>query len=104
MRDVGVLIWEALQGRFTTFGHFTFTQFLREGNINYFHFDKEETEIQRMSFLIGLSIAMKKHHDRSNSHKGKHSTGAGFQFRSEDHCHHSGKHGSMQADMVLERV
>jgi hypothetical protein len=28
--------------------------------------------------------------------------GAGFQFQSSGHYHHSGKHGSMQAELVLE--
>ena len=46
---------------------------------------------------------MKKHHDHGNSYKGKHLIGAGLQFRDLVHYHHGGKHGSMQADMVLEK-
>lgn len=36
------------------------------------------------------------------THKGKHLVGAGLQFSSLVHYHHGGKHGSVQADMVLE--
>jgi hypothetical protein len=46
---------------------------------------------------------MKRQHDHSNSYKGKHLTGAGLQLRSVVHYHHGGKHGSKQADMVLEK-
>ena len=30
------------------------------------------------------------------------SLGLAYGFRGSVHCHHGGKHGSMQADMVLE--
>ena len=53
--------------------------------------------------LVKVSLALKRHHDRWNSYKGKHSIGDGLQFRGLIHCHHSRKHGGMQADMVLER-
>ena len=33
----------------------------------------------------------------------KHLIGAGLQFRGLVHCHHGGKHGSVQAGMVLEK-
>ena len=46
---------------------------------------------------------MKKHCDHGNSYKGKHLTGTGLQFRGLIHYHHGRKHGSMQADMVLEK-
>ena len=46
---------------------------------------------------------MKRHRGYSNSYKGWHLIGAGVQFRGLVHCHHGGKHGGMQADMVLER-
>ena len=49
------------------------------------------------------SIAVKRHHDHSNSYKGKHLIGPGLQVQSLVHCHHGGKHGGMQADLVLER-
>lgn len=42
-------------------------------------------------------MAGKLYHDQGNSDKGKHLVGAGL------HCHHGGKHGSMQIDMVLEK-
>jgi hypothetical protein len=35
--------------------------------------------------------------------RGKHLIGAGFPFRGLVYCHNGGKHGSMQADLVLER-
>ena len=38
------------------------------------------------------------------THKGKHLVGAGLQFSSLVHYHHGGKHGSVQADMVLEEL
>jgi hypothetical protein len=37
------------------------------------------------------------------SYKGKHFIGTGLQFRVLAHCCHGGKHGSMQAAMVLEK-
>ena len=46
---------------------------------------------------------MKGYYDHGNSYKGKHLIGAGLQFRGSVHCHHGGKHGSMQADVVLEK-
>jgi hypothetical protein len=46
---------------------------------------------------------VKRHHDQSNSYKEKHLIGAGIQFRGLVHYHHGGKHGSMQADMMLKK-
>ena len=40
---------------------------------------------------------MKRHNDHGNSYKGKYLSGAGLHY-----CH-GGKHGGMQADMVLEK-
>ena len=40
-----------------------------------------------------------KHHGHSNSYKENHLTGADLQFRGLVHYHH----GSIQADMVLEK-
>ena len=51
--------------------------------------------------MPGISIAVKRHHDQSNSYKGKHLTGAGLQFRSLVHCHYGGKHGGTQVGTVL---
>ena len=39
-------------------------------------------------------IAVKSHHEHSNSCKGKHLLGAGLQFRGLVHYRHGGKHGS----------
>ena len=51
--------------------------------------------------LIQCPIVVKRHHDHGHSYKGKCLIGACLQrfgpFR------HGGKHGSMQADVVLER-
>lgn len=49
---------------------------------------------------VRITIAMKKHHDHGNSDNRKHLFGAGLQLA---HYHHSGRHGVMQADMVLDR-
>jgi hypothetical protein len=53
-----------------------------------------------VSVLAGISIAVKRHHDRSNSYKGK---GLAYRFRGLVHYCHDRKHGHMQADMVLKR-
>jgi hypothetical protein len=45
---------------------------------------------------IRVSTAGKRHHDHRNSYKGKPLIGVGLV-----HCHHSRKHGSVQADTVL---
>jgi hypothetical protein len=44
-----------------------------------------------------------RHHDHRNSYKGKHLIGAGLHFRGSVHYHQSGKHGSMQTNMVQEK-
>ena len=46
---------------------------------------------------------MKRHHDQDNLYKGKHLIGAGLQFQSFSPLSSWKKHGSMQADMVLEK-
>jgi hypothetical protein len=50
-----------------------------------------------------VSVAVKRHHDHSNSYKGKHLIGDGLWFRGLICFCHGWKHGGMQADMVLER-
>jgi hypothetical protein len=50
--------------------------------------------------MVDLSIAMQRHHDHSDSYKEKYSIG--LPFRVLVHYCHGGKHGGMQADMVLE--
>ena len=57
----------------------------------------------RGAVLFGVLFPSKKHHDQSNSYKGKHLVGAGLQFRGSVHYYHGGKHGIMQADVVLEK-
>jgi hypothetical protein len=51
---------------------------------------------------LGVSIAVKRH-DQGNTYKGQYLIGAGLHFRGSVYYHHGGKHGSMQADMVLEK-
>ena len=46
---------------------------------------------------------MKGHHDHGNSYKGKLSLGLAYSLRGSARYHHGGKHGSMQADLVLEK-
>lgn len=43
------------------------------------------------------------HHEQGNSYKGKHLIGPGLWFKGLIHYHHGGEHGSIQADMVLEK-
>jgi hypothetical protein len=47
-------------------------------------------------------IAVKRHCDQGKSYKGKHFIGASLQFQRLVHYHHSGKPGSVQANMVLK--
>jgi len=53
--------------------------------------------------LVRVFIAVKRHHDHCNSYKGKHLIVAGLQCRDLVHFCHGGKHGGMQADMVLRK-
>jgi hypothetical protein len=47
-------------------------------------------------------MAMKRHHDQSNSYKEKH-LGMDYGFRGLVHYHHVRKHGELKADMILEK-
>ena len=53
--------------------------------------------------LNQYSIVVKKHHNPSKFYKRKHLIVAGLQFRGSVHYHHGRKHGSMLADMVLQK-
>jgi hypothetical protein len=54
--------------------------------------------------LARISIVEKRCHDHSSSYKRKHfELGLHYSFRGSAHYRHSGKHGSTQADMVLEK-
>lgn len=55
------------------------------------------------SVLVGVSPVVKRYHGHSNSYKRIHLVRAGLQFTGLVHYHHGGKHGGMQAGMVLER-
>jgi len=53
---------------------------------------------------LRVSIVVKRHHDHSNSYKGKHLIGAGLYILGRlIHCCHGGKHRGMQAGMVLRK-
>ena len=59
---------------------------------------------QQECTYLRVSIAVKRHHDYSNSYKMKHVTVvAHLQFRGLVQYHHGRKQGSKQTDMVLER-
>ena len=51
---------------------------------------------------LRVSIAVKRHHDYSSCYKGKH-LGLAHNFRGVVHYCHGRNHGSMQADVVLEK-
>ena len=46
---------------------------------------------------------MERYYEQDNYYKDKHSIGAALQFLSSFHYHHGKKHGSRQAEMVLEK-
>jgi hypothetical protein len=46
---------------------------------------------------------VKRHHGHSNSYNRKHLNGEAYSFRDLAYYCHGGKHGSVQADMVLEK-
>ena len=52
---------------------------------------------------LRVSIAVKKHHDHSNTHKENVQLRLAYSFRGLIYYHHGGKHGSMHADMVLDK-
>jgi hypothetical protein len=54
-----------------------------------------------MVILVRVWIAVKRHHNLETSHKEK--LGLAYSFRSLVHYCCSGKHGSMQAKVVLEK-
>ena len=54
--------------------------------------------------LVRVSIAVNRHHDQGNSYKEQHLIGAAYTFRGSVHYHHGRKHGSVQADTVLEEL
>jgi hypothetical protein len=54
--------------------------------------------------LVRVPVAVKKHHDHSNSYEGKHFIGGlTYSFRGSVYYHHGGRHSGTQADVVLER-
>ena len=55
------------------------------------------------SVLVRVSVAVKRHNDLGNSYKGKHLLGLAYSSEVESIVIIGGKHGNMQADMVLEK-
>ena len=55
-----------------------------------------KTEVE--ACLVRVAIAVKRHHGHANSYKGP-----AYKFKSVVHSQHDRKHGSTQADMVLEK-
>ena len=53
--------------------------------------------------LVRVSIAVKRHHDQGNSHKGKHCIGAAYKVSGSAHYHHGRKHRRIQVDMWLDK-
>ena len=51
--------------------------------------------------LVEVSVAVKRHHDHSDSYKRKHLIEAGLQLRGLAHYRHGKKHDSMKAEMML---
>ena len=51
---------------------------------------------------VDISVSLR-HHDQGNSYKDEYFIEACLQFRSLVHCHYGREHGSMQADMMLEK-
>jgi hypothetical protein len=48
-------------------------------------------------------IALKGQHGQGNSHEGQDLTLTGYSLRDSVHYHHGRKHGSTQADIVMEK-
>ena len=54
--------------------------------------------------LIWVSIALKRHHDQGNFYKGQHLIGTGLQVLRFSPSSSRQEHGSIQADMVQEKL
>jgi hypothetical protein len=67
------------------------------------HLRRQSSHVFSKVWCLRVSIALKRHHDHSNSYRGKHLIGAGLQFRDVVHYHHGQKHGGTQVDLVLKR-
>ena len=61
------------------------------------------TEVSSAISLGHEELCCEETRDHGNPYKRKHFIGAGLQFRGLVHYHHGGKHGSIQADVVLEK-
>ena len=55
-----------------------------------------------LGVLFRIYIALKRHHDHNNSHKGRYLTGAGLQFQRLVFYCHDRKCSTVQANMMLE--
>jgi hypothetical protein len=54
--------------------------------------------------LVRVSFTVRRHHDQGNFYKGNHLIGLAYYVRGLVHYYHGGKHGSMQADLMLEEL
>jgi hypothetical protein len=57
-----------------------------------------------IDILVRVPIAMKRHHDQSNSYKENHLIGAGLQVQRISSLSSRWEHGSFQEGMVLEEL
>lgn len=58
----------------------------------------------KLRSCLGVSIAMRRHHDRGNSCQGRHLTGAGLRFQKLSPLSSWWKHGSVQVNIALEEL
>lgn len=63
-----------------------------------YHKTLEVLNVFLIQSCVRVSVAVERHHDHSNSWKGKRLIGAGLVHHGRKHAH-----GGMQADMVLEK-
>jgi hypothetical protein len=62
-------------------------------------FGEEWQSVHLEKYYLRVSIAVKRHHDHSNSYKGKHLIWAGLRFWGLVRCCHGRKHGDVQTGM-----
>ena len=73
------------------------------GDLNLIPRIYKRVERENLLVLVRVSIAMKSHHDHSNSYTGKSFNWMAYTFRGLVHFHHGSKLGGMQVDIVLDK-
>ena len=63
----------------------------------------DQTQAWQQVLCLRVSIAVKRHHDLSNSYKGQHLIEAGLPVQRFSPLSSCGKHGRIQGDMVLDQ-